>query len=350
MSSDDYSYDYKALEVSRIVTIVIGSIAILFPLSVVFILLQRYNSLVKGKSLIHYILMIAIADTLTALSYTMGYPKSGILCELQSFMTIFFPRMSWFFTNALVIQLFSVVVFAKHFLNLKYMHVIVWSLNVLLQILPVTTGTSYGTDDDYIPLAICLYSKGIGTIQDRNRWNRYAFDIPLFISFAIIIILSTIIVLYSLRLKNIKSSNVYLIQRIQHSWSIVILYPLAMLVSWVPFSVWSFYSYYLQEIEKEMPKHYYLIFDYLNALTAMYGILLALIFYTKTSDAKQAWIYNFRYIFNILADKAVDKNFDERSTCSSIISMQDSEVRSSELSTLSKLTNPIHEEHINRIP
>jgi len=66
--SDDYSIDYQAIEQARVFTIIIASISVLFPLSVVFILIQNYNTLVRGKSLVHYVLCIAIADTMTAIS------------------------------------------------------------------------------------------------------------------------------------------------------------------------------------------------------------------------------------------------------------------------------------------
>ena len=148
MSYDDkYVFDYEAINNARIFTIVIASFSTLFPLSVVVILIQRYNTLVRGKSLIHYVLMIAIADTMTALTIAFGFPDAGPLCSAQAFLNIFFSRMSWFFTDVLIFQLFYIVVFKKYFLNVKYMHCIVWSVNILLQILPYTTSTTYGFDD-----------------------------------------------------------------------------------------------------------------------------------------------------------------------------------------------------------
>ena len=41
--SDDYQYDYKALHQSEIFAITVGIISAIFPLSVVFILLYRYE-------------------------------------------------------------------------------------------------------------------------------------------------------------------------------------------------------------------------------------------------------------------------------------------------------------------
>ena len=108
MSDDDnYEFDYSAINNVRIFTIVIASISTLFPLSVVVILFQRYNALVRGKSLIHYVMMIAIADTMTALTIAFGFPDAGPLCTAQGFLNFFFARMSWFFTDVLIFHLFT---------------------------------------------------------------------------------------------------------------------------------------------------------------------------------------------------------------------------------------------------
>ena len=91
-------------------------------------------------------MMIAIADTMTSISIAFGLPGAS-LCSAQAFLNMFFSRMSWLFTDVLIFQLFYIVVFKKCFLNVKYMHCIVWPVNILQQILPYTTGTRYGFDD-----------------------------------------------------------------------------------------------------------------------------------------------------------------------------------------------------------
>jgi hypothetical protein len=120
---DDYSFDYRAIDQARVFTIVIATISALFPLSVVIILIQRYGTLVRGKTLVHYVLCIAIADTLTAIFIAFGYPRGGsAACSIQAFCGILSCRFSWFYTDVLIIQLFSVVVFKQYFLTMKYVH------------------------------------------------------------------------------------------------------------------------------------------------------------------------------------------------------------------------------------
>ena len=104
MYDDDYVYNVEALQKTEYFTIVIGVISIFFPLSVVFILLYRYDKLVKGRSLLHYVLMIAIADTMVSITTAMGYPRGGTTaCAAQGFMMYFFSRLSWFFTGIMII-------------------------------------------------------------------------------------------------------------------------------------------------------------------------------------------------------------------------------------------------------
>ena len=231
MYTDDYII---SINNSRIFTIVLASISVLFPLSVVFILIQRYNTLVAGKSLIHYILMIAIADAMTAIFIAFGYPSSGsVACSIQGFCKNYFARMSWFYTDVLIFQLFYVVVFKSYFLTKRYMHAIVFTLNIVLSLIPLSTGTSYGQDDDDqgIPLTACALSNGKGNYEDILLWVFSTFLVELYISFIFIIFLSVVIVVYSLNIKNTKSSNIYINERMKDSWKIIILYPLVMMIA-----------------------------------------------------------------------------------------------------------------------
>jgi len=156
-----YQLDYDAIEYTRLFAIIIGTFSSLFPLSVVVLLSIKYNRLVRGKRLIQYVYNIAIADTIISLSIAMGYPlPNTITCSIQGFLINFFSRTSWFFTDVLIFQLFQVIVFKKYFLKVRYVNLIIWTLNIILQCLPWSTKTAYGQDDDGrgIGLFICAIS------------------------------------------------------------------------------------------------------------------------------------------------------------------------------------------------
>jgi hypothetical protein len=109
----------------------------------------------------------------------MGFPKNdtpGITptCYIQGFLNFFFSRSTWLFTDILIIQLFSVIVYKRYILNVKYMHCIVWSLNIVLQILPLTKGDYYGQTIDSstssIPLERCyMGSKSFSKGNESNK-------------------------------------------------------------------------------------------------------------------------------------------------------------------------------------
>jgi len=93
MTDDDYIVIINRLEDAQIALAVLSLLA---SLTVVFILLYKYEILYNNKLFSHYILMIAISDTLTSLAFSFGYPKPGFLCSMQGFTLIFFARSSWF--------------------------------------------------------------------------------------------------------------------------------------------------------------------------------------------------------------------------------------------------------------
>jgi hypothetical protein len=106
-----------------------------------------------------------------------------------------------------------------------------------------------------------------------------------------------------------------------------------MLIAWMPATIYGFYISALIN-EKGFPDHYFVTFNYLASLNVLYGPLLALIFYTKTLDARRAWMYNLRCILHVTADVDID----ERSSCSSIISIQDIEMSNSSYRTQSAVS------------
>jgi len=351
MSTDDYIVQHHtAISDSRIFTIVLASISALFPLSVVIILVQRYNTIVRGRSLIHYVLMIAIADTMAAIFRAFGYPPSGSdACSIQGFGIAYFSRMSWFFTDVLIFQLFYVVVFKTYFLDKRYMHAIVFTLNMVLALTPLSAGLTYGEDDDDkgIPLGACLISNGKSVDDDAtlDHWEEYTFFIELYASFVFIIILTGIVVVYSLTIKYTKSSSVYINERIKDSWKVIILYPLAMMIAWVPGVAYAFYfNSYASDHSGPYPPNGLVIANYLNAINVLYGPFLSIIFYTKTLDARRAWMYNLKCLMYLV----MRIDIDDRSTCESIISIEDVRVSAypvsdnkSNSTSLSRLTHQL---------
>ena len=111
-SADDDYFNQEVvknnLQLIEKIQIFISTISMIATLSVVFILMYRYNKLVEKRRFCQYILTIAIADTLirytiiitiaiiiiiiiiiiiNSLCYAFGYPLNA-LCSIQSFISI----------------------------------------------------------------------------------------------------------------------------------------------------------------------------------------------------------------------------------------------------------------------
>ena len=115
-----------------------------------------------------------------------------------------------------------------------------------------------------------------------------------------------------------------------------------MVITWVPGTIYAYHIFNLEDSEKGLPYHNIVIAGYLNAINALYGPLLALIFYTRTIDARQAWIRNFRRLYHFITNSKTNADMDEddeRSSCTSIISIQDIEITTTTTSITS--INPI---------
>ena len=325
-----YHYDAKGIDRSETFSIVIGVITSLFPLSVVFIMLYKYEKILCGKSFMWYILMIAISDTVISISIAMGFPKNDTpACYAQGFLSIFFSRSTWLFTVVLVLQLFSVIVRHKHILNVTYMNAIVWSLNIILQILPLTTGDYYGQvhydtsinthinininnnfnnnkhdqtidpGDPSDPLEKCYIGSRVYTIAAVNSeffWDDLVFNYVLLASFFIIGTTTFMIFIYSYCIIRNNSSNLTLINHIKESKSTIILYPIAMLVSYVPDAIFAIYfNHYVKTKGVAFPGAQ-VTQNYLHAFGSIYGLLLTLIFYFRTKQARIEWYNIYRSI------------------------------------------------------
>ena len=298
MGNDDVLYDdieIRSIHNSEIFRIVLAVISGLFTFSVVFILLYKYKILVEKRDFVHYILCIAISDTVLCFFYAWGFPNPGIICSIQSFSTSFAARSSWLYTDVLVMQLCYLVVYKRHFLNHKHMHFIVWSLNIILEFLPFSTRTYYGlSDSGNISTGICdFYTKGTSNDDDDlvNEWNDATFNGWLYLSFILILSCSLFIVLYTRNMaaRNPLSASLLNTAAFSDAWKTIILYPIALLVAYIPAQI---YVLYYNQYSKTAKIG--IIANYFVALNSCYGLFLSIIFYIKTESAINEWKILFR--------------------------------------------------------
>jgi hypothetical protein len=85
-------------------------------------------------------------------------------------------------------------------------------------------------------------------------------------------------------------------------------YPMGMLITYVPSTVYSHYEIrYYGDNDTRAPNSF-VIRDYLQASNALYGVILALIFYVKTESALEEWKDVFQGMFG---NRITDADLEE---------------------------------------
>jgi len=172
------------------------------------------------------------------------------------------------------------------------MHFIVWTINIILQILPYTTGAYYGRsfdDDKDIPVLRCVITNPID-VSNALFWNNFVMNAQLVMSFIIIVGFTIIIVVYSCY---VDKSNTILRAHIRDASSTAMLYPISMLIAYVPSTITGFVVNSHVDKYGHPPHHGVVTVDYFLACNALYGLFLSLIFYTKTKEAYHEWLQIF---------------------------------------------------------
>ena len=272
--------------------IALASVSMLCSGSVIYILIQYYNDLVRGKPFIHLLLMMAISDTMSSLALSFGFPKDNVLCSIQGFLYIFFERLSWFWLDALVIMLYYFAMYHKVLLSLKQIHYIIWPLSIVLQILPFSTKSGYGSPvddliDDDVQIGVCVYSVYHGSLNSYYLWTIMAFTVELLVSFLLVLGLTIRILCFG---RTPNNGNVMtLLPVVSTVRETLILYPLAQLITTIPGIIYDIYHVFYFQTHNNFPKHYVSRQDLLVAITPLNSILFTIIFYAKTGEALTKW-------------------------------------------------------------
>jgi hypothetical protein len=117
------------------------------------------------------------------------------------------------------------------------------------------------------------------------------------------------------------------------------------MIAWVPGVAYDFYfDSYISDHSGAYTPNGDVISNYLNAINVLYGPFLSIIFYTKTLDARRAWMYNLKCLMYLV----MRIDIDDRSTCESIISIEDVRVSahpvSNNKSNSTSLSRLIHQQ------
>lgn len=289
-SNDDLRYNQSNID-TEIFLILFSIISLLASSSLVFILLLRYDKLVKDKWLTHVVLMIAISDSFVSLSFSVGYPPKGPLCTFQGFIVEFFEKASWLWTDILILNIYGIVLYKKCLISIKNSHLIIWTVVILLSLLPFTENVTYGGVGN---ITGCSFSGN----NNFSKWSALSHFL-LLVSLLIIIILSFRIAIFVYTL-NYDSDNgiavplTQLDQRIATEATItMILYPTAMVLCWLPSQIFGLYV----NISQDYSNNNRITDNAMHTICPLYGLLLTLIYYIRTKGAKEEWKNLFQSLY-----------------------------------------------------
>ena len=287
--------------ITEIATIVIGSISFIASISLVFILLYYSYELLSGKSFMNIILMIAICNTITSICFFLGYP-SNHLCDVQGFLLIFSIRAVYLWTDVLVLQLYSVILYKRH-IKIKHMQALGWSICIILQFILYSTGTQYGQDDPVEGYTLCFMRVGSGSVSDETFWQNFSFLGLCIVSFLFILIVSLRVLFYHC---NRKEDSLITRDALNEEKFTIMLIPTGLFISWIPAFLWQFHCDRYYRIHLTNPSKYLIDINAFSCLNPLYGIFLSILIYTRTEKPREKWHHLFKTIYNYICNKNDD--------------------------------------------
>ena len=297
--------------------ILFGAISAAFAFTVVLtglifpsIMLTKYNLFSN------IIFIISLCDMIAGIGYSFGYPDDGTsLCSIQSFICLFFVPSSWLWTLALVYQLRCMIIYKKVFIKIHHLHMICWSISILIALLPLST-SSYGLND-YLSGDITCFLKG----HNHIYWLVGLYFPILLISITSMI--TCIISIWYYIKSNATIDND--LKREKVLFQSLYWYPIALIVFWIAdvIVVW----FFITNVSKNI-----LVLEVSVLITTQYGTICAIIFFTGSKLVRQKW-------YEVVFKPIINRN----------ISTESSTVDNRTISKDSIITNPIRISFISDI-
>ena len=239
-----------------------------------------FPKMVKNKIYMQMIMMVSMFEVFSALAASLGFPKSVDACAAQGGMLFFFYRCGWTWAIFIIIQLNMIVKDGKSKLSFLAMNVICFTINIVLEFLPLATGTVYGVADSLRGKTFCSFNV-YG--DDFFFWVCMCFVGPLLLTIMTLMILS--VVLYS-RIRHIHSAyNTNMVK-------MVVLYPAAMMLAWLPLAIFYFAHFGKKPGEHHSEQKFidiYTCFSIIYSWTSLDGFFVAVVFFVNSAEARKRW-------------------------------------------------------------
>ncbi len=225
------------------------------------------------------ITFISLSDLIGNIPYTMSYrPSDGNWwCSLEGFLNLYCYPVSWMWTTMMMYFLYSLASSGKLPLSKFFIHLLCWGLPLLFTLLNLTTnrfGSNYATGENS-EYEVCTLSGNDFTAEMWHFTTYYGLWM-----FCVVVMG----VLYW-RIRVVQSDE----QRakfpaFQMSMVALKLYPVAMVVCWLPHVVAVYFTYLFPDIPD-----LYQIYFVADSLKITHGFVTAVIFFYKSAEARVRW-------------------------------------------------------------
>lgn len=314
MSGDDdhsaYLHNHEQIEeraeIMEVILIIMSTFSFIGCTCVIGTAL-KFPSMWYNKIYFQMIVMIAMCDWWVSVSGLMGFPDDAATCAAQGAILMFFLRGSWMWTFALAYKLNQIIRTCERGLSFVKTNIIIWSINLIMEIAPLTTGITYGEYIYFRGLTICSLR---GASHDRkvfNMWMCSVFFGPLMLVISVLTILS--FQLYC-KLKYIGGPSSYNNTLVKS----VAVYPLVLFICWLPLLAQFFVL-----INTQTPKLHHTInietytsFQVVEIWTICSGLLSSIVYFSLSGEARNKWYKVFRsLIISTSGKNQDDKDADD---------------------------------------
>lgn len=237
----------------------------------------------ETNTYVHMIAMLSFSEAIAAASFAFGFPEDYNLCVVQGVMLLFFQRAKWIWSALIGFQLYRFMVHDRKGLEIWQMHTFCWSIDIILLMLPLVDGTAYGLDSEERGSITCYFA---GTEQGRViRWVFIVYFLPLVICTIIMIYIAYSLWMRFRYLDNLATQN-DATTHIKRLVRTMVMYPIATLITTLP----NMLVYIIEQVTPEGSiKNGYVVSVMCFSWSFSYGIILALIFFTNSQEAKRRW-------------------------------------------------------------
>jgi len=274
--------------------------------SLVLLTPALWPSMWRGKVCMQMICMISVCDVMTAASMPFGFPTTNEWCFAQGAIIFFFCRASWMWSVLCLYTLYRIVLFGQVPFSMKHMHLMVWPLNIVLELLPFTTRSWYGT-------SWYLLGKGLCNMDTTNKyyyiWTGTLFVGPLLMATVFLLFLSAKL---WLRIRHMNAGYQKALVRS------VVLYPLVTLLACLPLLVvflMNLNGKHMASPEYDATGAYMFEYDFVGfvfAWNSLQGFLNTLVFFANSGESRERWAWIIRKYWRKLRMHCVSQAERER--------------------------------------